>query len=254
MKAYRFAVKKGLQGLLHHIILLNPEAVNNLLKKGKDTLLSKEFLRLPVFKGVIPVLKLLLLKEKEAIFYGEHKIKMSPRTKDFHLLVYLFLNRKKHLKRDDLTDIFYHKVQNPIKSLTKALSRIRRILNLPREVLSSTQQGVFFNIETKIDLEEFEERFRMGRIFEKVGEIKQALKEYQECFAIYKKSPFERMGYYYNFAEDRRTLARNMFEHLCYVLLEHAKQKKEEKVIIKIIQKLKKEGYSNDKSSQPWEF
>jgi len=240
-KAYRFAEKKGLLGFLHRIILIHPEAVINLLKKGRETYLPKEFLSLPIFKEEIPIFRLSLLGDKESIFYGNRKINISPRSKDFALLVYLFLNRKRYLERENLINIFYGKAENPAKTFTKALSRIRSNLNL-NGVLISKQEGVFLNIEAKIDLEEFEERFKMGRILEKVGEVDRALQEYRQCFVLYKKSPFEQMGYYYNFAEERRTMVRNMYSELCDKLIKNAEEKKDIKFVKKLKEKLKSEG------------
>lgn len=240
LKAYGFAERKGVLGFFHHIVLLHPEAVINLLKKGKETYLPKEFLSLPVFKEHVPVFKLLLLKEKESFFYGDRKIAISPRTKDFYLAIYLFLNRKRYLNKENLLNTFYKKAQNPAKSLTKALSRIRKTLNLDG-ALTSKKEGVFLNTEAKIDLEEFEERFKMGRILEKVGEIDRALTEYRQCFVLYKKNPFEQMGYYYNFAEERRRVVRNMYEELCQSLIRNAKEKGDAKVVMTIKKRLKKE-------------
>jgi hypothetical protein len=82
---------------------------------------------------------------------------------------------------------------------------------------------VCFNVETRIDLEEFENKYKMAKILEKVGETDRALQEYQQCYTMYKKSPFEKMGYYYNFAEERRTIARNMYQELCDQLMTHAR-------------------------------
>jgi len=226
LRTYKFAEKKGLLGFFHRIVLLHPEAVINRLHKGKDTFLPQEFLKLPVFREEIPAFILSLLKEKESIFYGARKIEFSVRSRDFHLLVYLFLNRKKNLDREDLLNIFYRNIRNPIKALTKALSRIRKALNLAKGILHSRREGVFFNVEAKIDLEEFEERFKTGKILEKIGEGERALQEYRQCFALYKYSPFEQMGYYYNFAEERRTVVRNMFKDICDVLMRQTKEKR----------------------------
>jgi transposase len=247
LKAYRFTEKKGLFGFLHRIILLHPEVVIKLLRKGKETYLPQEFLNLPIFKEELPMHKLFLLTDKESVFYGNRKINISPRSKDFHLLVYLFLNRQKYLNKETLFDIFYKKTKNPVKSLTKALSRIRRILNLSKGALSSKRGRVLFNNEAKIDLEEFEQSFKMGKILEKVGEVERALREYRACFALYKKGPFKQMGYYYNFAEERRTIVRNMFNRLCNALITNAKNKERSKTVRRIEEKFKKEGLVFDK-------
>ncbi len=241
-KTYRYAEKRGLLGFLHRIILLRPNAVINLLRKGSVTHLPKEFLDLPVFKEAQRIFRLLLLKEKESIFYGDRKIDISSRAKDFHLLVYLLLNRKKNLDRENIFDIFYRTTKNPSKTLSKAFSRIRRILNLLKGVLLSKKEGVLLNIEAKIDLEEFEEMYKLGRVLEKVGETDRALQEYQQCFTAYKKSPFEKMGYRYNFAEDRRTTARNMCQELCGFLLAHAIEKGDTRMTDRIKMKIKREN------------
>jgi len=243
-KTYKFAEKRGLIGFLHRIILLRPNAVINLLHKGRVTHLPKEFLDLPVFKEEQPIFMLSLLKEKESIFYGNNKINISPRTKDFHLIVYLSLNRKKNLDREKILNIFFQTNKNPSKILSKAFSRIRRILNLPKETLFSRREGVLLNIKAKIDLEEFEEMYKMGKVLEKVGKIASALQEYQQCFALYKKSPFEKMGYHYHFAEERRTNVRSMFEDICHPLIKDAEAKGDIKKVNEIENKLKKEGLS----------
>jgi transposase-like protein/DNA-binding winged helix-turn-helix (wHTH) protein len=242
LKTYRFAEKKGLMGFFHRVILLHPEAVIALLKKGKETHLPKEFLSLPVFKEQIPIFKLFLLRDKETIFYGDRKIAISPQTKDFQLLLYLFLNRRKFLDKGQLFNIFYKHTLNPARCLTKALSNIRGSLGLTKGTLTLRKAGVLFNAEARVDLEEFEERYKMGRISKRVGETRHALSEYLSCFNLYGKSPFEQMGYYYNFAEERRTVARNMFENLCNTLIKDAKKKGESKTVRKIREKFKREG------------
>jgi tetratricopeptide (TPR) repeat protein len=242
LKAYRFAEKKGLLGFLHRIILLHPEVVIKLLKKGKETYLPKEFLDLPIFIVEVPMFQLSLLKRKESIIYGDRKINISPGTKDFHLIVYLFLHRKKFIDREKIFDIFYRKTQEPSKCLTKALSRIRKSLSLSKGSLSLSKEGVYFDLEARIDLEEFEERYRIGKISEKVGEMRHAFKEYRECFSLYKRSPFEKMGYYYNFAEDRRTYVRYAYENICKSLITDAEKKGNVKTVKKIKQRLEKEN------------
>jgi transposase-like protein len=241
LKAYKFAERKGFLGFFHRIAVFHPEVVINLLKKGKETYLPKEFLTLPVFHEATPMFKLFLLRDKESIFYGDRKINISPHTKDFHLLTYLFLNRKKTLDKENLINIFYKDVSNPSQCLIKALSRIRNCFSLPKGVLSLRKTGVFFDIEAEVDLEKFEESYKLGRISEKVGEVQHALREYQECFMLYKKSPFEQTGYYYNFAEERRTFVRNMYKELCDFLIMHAQEKGKNKIINKIRRKLKRE-------------
>ncbi len=240
--ACNFAKRKGLTGLLHRIILFRPQAVTRVLKKRKKVFLPDEFLELPVFKENRPELRLFLLKKRESILYGNREMHISPRSKDFHLLTYLFLNRKKYLDREDLISWFYGKADKPMRGLTKALSRIRGALGLTKETLVSRKDGVCFNVETRIDLEEFENKYKMAKILEKVGETDRALQEYQQCYTMYKKSPFEKMGYYYNFAEERRTIARNMYEELCDHLLTHAREKGETKIADHIKMKSKREN------------
>ena len=212
IKVYKFAEKKGLIGIFHNIILLHPKPIINLLKKGKNLFLPPEFLNLPIFKE-IPIFKLFLLRKKEFITYGDKKIKISD-SKDFHLIIYLFLNRKRFVEKEEIYKIFFKNSKNPYKSLIKSLSRIRKILGIPKNKLFLKKEGVFFDIDAEIDLEEFENRFKMGKILEKVGEIDKALKEYKEAIKLYKKTPFEKIGYYYNFAEDKRNIIINIYREI----------------------------------------
>jgi hypothetical protein len=240
-EAYRIAKKCGLLGFLHRIILLQPKAAVNLLKQGRDTYLPQEYLTLPVFRTEIPAFKILLLREKESVFYGEKKIDVMVRTKDFHLMAYLFLNRRKILSREELADIFYGKTKDPARSLIKAVSRIRGSLGLSRAQLKMSRAGLFFDIVAEIDLEEFEERFRLGKILERAGESRAALVEYETCLTLYKHSPFGQMGYYCNFAEERRSIARYMFRSLCECAMSTAKTCGKEDLINTIATKLKHE-------------
>jgi transposase-like protein/DNA-binding winged helix-turn-helix (wHTH) protein len=212
IKVHKFAEKKGLIGILHHIILLHPEPIINLLKKGKNPFLSPEFLNLPIFNE-IPVFKVFLLRKKEFITYGNKKIKISD-SKDFHLIIYLFLNRKRFIEKEEIYKIFFKNSKNPYKSLIKSLSRIRKILGISKNNLFLKKEGVFFDMDAKIDLEEFKNRYKMGKVLEKIGEINKALKEYKEAINLYKKPPFEKIGYYYNFAEDERNIIINMYKEM----------------------------------------
>lgn len=243
LRAYRFAIKEGLLGFLHRIMLLRPEAVVHLIKKGIDPRLPKEFVRLPVFKAETPIHRLLLLARNEAIFFDKLKMKISTRSKDFHVLVYLMLNRKKTLRKEDVSAIFYGHALNATISLNKALSRIRRHLNLPKGVLTSKRDSILLDLEVSNDLEEFEQRYKLGKILGKLGETQNALSEYRECFNILRKSPFERMGYYYNFAEERRALVRSMYASLCGVLLKDAEHRPESQYLTNLIKsRISKEG------------
>jgi len=243
LRAYNFAKRRGLMGLFHRIVLLRPDIVVKFIKERKQTYLPEKFLSLPVFKEATPGWRIFLLRNKESVFYGDKKISIAASSKDFHLLVYLFLNRKKNINRDTLLELFYKNTTAPDKCLIKAFSRIRAKLGLPKGVLTLRKTlGVFFNVEARMDLEEFEERFKIGKIFERAGETNRAIVEYQECFKLYKKSPFDWMGYYYNFAEDRRALVRSMYQEICMKLLVWAKEKGDYKWVNRIRMKLKIEG------------
>lgn len=243
LRAYNYARKKGLIGFFHRLVLLHPSIVIKFIKEQKKTYLPEYFLNLPVLKCAVPSWQLFLLREKETIFYGEKRIGIPTNSRDFHLLVYLFLNRKRNIRIEDLLELFYRNTNAPERCLIKALSRIRNKLRLSkRRLISRMTTGVYFDVEARVDLEAFEEHFKIGKVFEKGGKIGQAIKEYQVCFKLYKKSPFEKMGYYYNFAEDRRTIVRNMFQQCCVGLLTWAKERGNYNWVNKIKAKMEKEG------------
>jgi len=237
-----FAKRKGLLGYLQRIILLQPGPVLYLLKKGKETHLPDTLLKLPVFSKEIPTFYFYLLTKREKILFGEKAIPLKYRTKTFALLVYLILNRSRPITKETLLNTFYIKNTSPNKSLAKALTKIRSRYGLTKKEIVSKNGFLSIGIEAKIDLEEFEERFKIGKIFERAGETNRAIVEYQECFKLYKKSPFDWMGYYYNFAEDRRALVRSMYQEICMKLLVWAKEKGDYKWVNRIRMKLKIEG------------
>lgn len=213
IKAFKFARKNGLEGFLHHLILLHPQPVINLIQKGEDTFLPPKFLTLPVFERKKPLFELFLLRKKELLIYGKRKIFLSD-SKFFHLLIYLFLNRKRFINKEELINIFLKNSRNPEKSLIKLLTKIRKMLGISKKTLFSKKNEIFFDVDAKIDLEEFENKFKLGKIFERAGEIRKALREYKEAFYIYKKSPFEKMSYYYHFAEDIRSNFKIMYKEI----------------------------------------
>jgi len=242
LRILTFAKRKGLLGYLHRIILLQPEPVLYLLRKGKETHLPDTLLNLPVFNKEIPTFYFYLLTKREKVFFGEKMIPLKYRTKAFALFIYLILNRSQPIPKEILLNTFFIKNTNPNKSLTKILTKIRSRYGLTKREIVSRSGNLYIAIKAKIDLEEFEKRFKIGKIFERAGETNRAIVEYQECFKLYKKSPFDWMGYYYNFAEERRILVCNMYQEICMKLLVWAKEKGDYKWVNRIRMKLKMEG------------
>jgi transposase-like protein len=241
LQVFRYAEKHGLMGFLHRIILIHPQAVMNIMRRGLKTYLPRELLNMPVFKGQQPAYRLQLLTPRENLTYGDRKIKISPGSKDFHLLVFLLLHRNRVLHRDQVTETFFRNAQNPTLCLTKALSRIRSVLLLPKGSLKTSNEQLIFRTDISVDLEDFEKRYWTGKTLEKAGETSFALKEYRECLNVYHTAPFSKMGYHYNFAEEKRTTARRMLEEVATYLMGEAKKISDWKAVRNIADKLKKE-------------
>jgi DNA-binding SARP family transcriptional activator len=228
-------------GFLHRVILIHPQAVMNIMHRGLNTYLPRELLNMPVFKRQQPAYRLQLLTPHENLSCGDRRIKVSPGSKDFHLLVFLLLYRNQVLYRNKVTETFFRNVQNPELCLTKALSRIRKILLLPKASLKTSNEQLVFKTEISVDLEDFEKRYWTGKTLEKVGETSFALKEYEECLNVYHASPFSKMGYHYNFAEEKRTMVRRMLEDVATCMMGEAKKIGDWKAVRNIEDKLKKE-------------
>jgi tetratricopeptide (TPR) repeat protein len=208
-KAYQYAEKKGLLGILHRFSFLFPEIIQFLIEKGKPTGLPRAVLRLPVFNKKTPVYHIKFLGSL-AVYKNRQYLKTKLRPKDIAFLLYLCIRAKEPHKSINLAGVytnFWHGNKNPSRIFSHLLVRIKKALRMPGHFLtisskmdfaSLINEGIYFTT----DYQEFEQVFVQAKALERADEWAFAKKEYLRAFRIFRAEPFRKM--YDQWSEDMR--------------------------------------------------
>jgi transposase len=201
-KALEYAKKKAITGLLHRYIFFFPEAIKDLLEKGKPTGLPRAMLNLPVFREEIPVYSVKFLGN--LIIYKNQKylrVKLAP--KDTAFLIHLTTAKSRHIVLDKIYNNFWPDSKNPARNLAHLLVRIRKALCLPSHFLYIKENRLYFDCHFITDFGEYLEHLAQAKAFLIAGEWTFARSEYLHAFSLFRAAPFEKM--YDDWSEDMRT-------------------------------------------------
>lgn len=242
-KAFDFAQKHGLTGLIHRMIVFFPESVVCVLEQGKQTGLPRALLKFPVFNQAVPVYHVKFLGDV-IISKNQQHIRSHLRPKERSFVTHLALRAyasDRSILLDDLCRNFWTESSKPVDRLLHLMARIKNQLKIPRHLLtiSSTAQeprlsnrGVYFTT----DYNEFEILLTQARSLERAGEWHFAKRDYIRAFALLRGRPFEKM--YDQWSENMRNAIQNRVEndgvHFVRRCLESNNKKEARKVLEKV--------------------
>jgi tetratricopeptide (TPR) repeat protein len=201
VKALKYAEKKGITGLLHRYIFFFPEAITDLLEKGKPTGLPRAMLNLPAFRKEVPVYSVKFLGN--LIVYKNQKyqrVKLTP--KDTAFLIHLATAKSRHIALDRIYNNFWPGSKNPSRTLAHLLVRIRKALCLPSHFLYIKENSLYFDCHFITDYGEYLEHLAQAKAFLVAGEWAFARTEYLNAFSLFRAAPFKKM--YDDWSEDMR--------------------------------------------------
>ncbi len=198
-KAVRYAQKYGLTGYLHRCVFFQPELILYHLDKGKDVMLPKPLIQLPIFNKNFPFYELKFLGP--TIIYRNHsylKIKINPQMNAF--LINLGLNLRepgKSIPVEDIIKNFWQRSSDPLGRLYHLLVQTRDALKLPSHFLSIENIGnkkflVNKGFYTWTDYNYFEIQLAQAKALERAGEWGFARKEYLRAFKLFRGEPFKK--------------------------------------------------------------
>ncbi len=242
-KAYDFAQKYSLLGMLHRMIVFFPQSVVSVLDKGKQTGLPRALLRFPIFNQAAPVYHIRFLGDV-VITKDQHYIRTQLRPQEKAFVTHLAL-RASALNRfvllSDLYRNFWTQSSKPAERLSHLLVNIKNQLKIPRHLLtisSTTQEarlsnrGVYFTT----DYSEFETLLTQARSLERAGEWQFAKGDYMKAFTLLRSTPFEKM--YDHWSEQMRSAILNKVEnegiHFAKKCLESDNKKEAHTVLEKV--------------------
>ncbi|MBE0433898.1 helix-turn-helix domain-containing protein [candidate division WOR-3 bacterium] len=203
-RALKYAEKKGMAGLLHRYIFFFPEAVMDLLEKGKPTGLPRAMLNLPVFRKEIPVYSVKFLGNL-IVYKNQKYMRVQLTPKDTSFLVHLAAAKSRHIALDRIYKNFWPDSKNPARNLAHLLVRIRKVICLPSHYLYVKNNRLCFDCHFITDCGEYQEHLAQATAFLRAGEWTFAKAEYLQAFSLFRATPFEKM--YDNWSEDmRRTI------------------------------------------------
>jgi tetratricopeptide (TPR) repeat protein len=239
LKALEYAKKKGFLGVLHRYVFFFPQAVIELLDKGKPTGLPRTMLNLPVFKKDIPVYTVKFLGRlvvKRKTWKASYKVCLSP--KDNAFLIHLTIARNRFFALDRIYKNFWPNSKNPARNLAHLLVRIRKALCLPSHFLYIKGNNLYYDCHFITDYNEFLEHLAKAKAFMRANEWLFARNEYLQAFSLFRGPLFRKM--YDNWSEDMRQAILNQLEKELTAFSKASSEHNEQVSDIKILQKLYK--------------
>jgi transposase/tetratricopeptide (TPR) repeat protein len=200
-RALKYAKDKGITGLLHRYIFFFPEAITDLLEKGRPTGLPRAMLNLPVFRKEIPVYSVKFLGNL-IVYKNQKYLKVKLAPKDTAFLIHLATARNRHIALDRIYSNFWANSKNPARNLAHLLVRIRKALCLPSHFLYIKENKLHFDCHFITDYGEYLEHLAQAKAFSVAGEWSYARNEYSRAFSLFRAAPFEKM--YDDWSEDMR--------------------------------------------------
>jgi len=200
-KAYQFAKRYKLLGVFHRLVLLIPEPVLKMLKKGKGTGLPRAILNLPVFRTDVPVYTIKFLGNL-IVHKNQQYLKTKFTPKDTAFLIYIVSSRAKTISLDKIYRNFWPQSKSSPRNLAHLLVRIRKSLRLPSHYLYIKENRLFFDCYFTTDYGEYREHIVQAKALLRAGEWGFAKREYLQAFKLFRGEPFRKM--YDDWSDDKR--------------------------------------------------
>ncbi len=200
-KAYQFAHRFHLLGILHRLVLFFPESVLMMIKQGKDTGLPRAVLNLPVFRKQIPVYFVKFLG-KTVVYKNQKYLRTNMSPKDTSFLIYIALAKVRRISLDKIYGNFWKNSRNASRNLAHLLVRIRKSLRLPSNYLYVKERKLFYDCYFTSDYGEYLEHLAQAKALMRAGKWSNAKNEFKVAFSLFKGTPFKKM--YDDWSDDKR--------------------------------------------------
>ncbi len=242
-KAFSFAQRHRLLGLLHRFIVFFPAAVVHVLEKGKKTGLPQAILEFPVFNLNIPVFHIKFLGSI-VVSRNQQYVRIKPSPKQRAFLIHLALRAGapgRFILLNDLYRNFWRQSRRPGDRLSHLLTHLKKQLRIPSHLLtvsSALREPRLFNrgLYLTTDYDEFETLLTQAHSLERAGEWQFAQADYVKAFSLLRGAPFAKI--YDSWSERMRNAVINRAEgemiHFAKGCLEHNNKERARKILDKL--------------------
>lgn len=198
-KIFSFAEKYGITGYVQRCLFFVPELVLHHLSKGRDVMLPKPLLKLPIFNKNFPFYELRFLGP--IIIYKNHtylKIQPSPQLSAFIINLALHLREPgSRMNLENIVQNCWRKSRNPMGRLYHLLVQSRVNLKLPSHFLDIEKFGYEKYLVNKgfyiwTDYNYFEIQLAQAKALDHAGEWAFARREYLRAFKLFRGEPFKK--------------------------------------------------------------
>ncbi len=198
-KIFSFAAKYGLTGYLHRCLFFVPELILHHLAQGRNVMLPRRLLQLPIFNKNFPFYELEFLGS--TIVYRNQvylKIQLNPQLNAFLIKIGLHLREPGNsIDLDNIIENFWPKSKNPMGRLYHLLVQIRAIMKLPTHFLCIENVGYKKYLVNKgfyvwTDYNYFQIQLAQAKALQRAGEWGFAKKEYLRAFKLFRGEPFKK--------------------------------------------------------------
>ncbi|MGB9722034.1 MAG: helix-turn-helix domain-containing protein [bacterium] len=198
-KAYDYAFRKGLLGILHRFIFFFPQCINLFLEKGEKPRLPQGLLRAPIFNKEIPVYHIKFLGSL-VVYKNQEYLKTRLKPKDTAFLLYLCqkaMEPKRSVNLDEVYANFWPNSEKASRNFSHLLVRIKKALKIPGHLLTVSRsysenslinEGIYF----ATDYQEFEQALARAKALQRAGEWGFARREYLQAFKLFRGEPFKK--------------------------------------------------------------
>ncbi len=196
---FAYARKFGLTGYLHRCLFFVPELVLHHLSKGRNVMLPKSLIQLPIFNKNFPFYELKFLG-LTTICRNHAYLKSQINPQLNALLIYLALHLREpgdSINIETIINNFWQKSREPMKRFYDLLVQARKLLKLPTHFLRIENRGYEKYLVNRgfyiwTDYNHFEIQLAQAKALERAGEWGFAKKEYLRAFKLFRGEPFKK--------------------------------------------------------------
>ncbi len=196
---FAYARKYGIIGYLHRCLFFVPELVLHHLAKGRDVMLPKSLVQLPIFDKNFPFYELKFLGI--TIIHRNHaylKVQISPQING--LLINLSLRLREpgsSMNVETIISNFWQKSKAPMKRFYDLLVQVRSLLKLPSHFLRIENRDYEKYLVNRgfyiwTDYNYFTIQLAQAKALERAGEWGFAKREYLRAFRLFRGEPFKK--------------------------------------------------------------